>query len=122
MGGFGSQSNYKSAAQEFADAWVDAFNEGGDALDALGGKFDDFFDNLIKKQLMQRGAKRYLEPILKAFDDAVSEGSAGGNNGYDVTKEELDTIAPFLFPTLLMLLCTKPTPGSAMEILLLKFQ
>lgn len=93
MGGFGSQSNYKSAAQEFADAWVDAFNEGGDALDALGDKFDNFFDNLIKKQLMQRGAKRYLEPILKAFDDAVSEGSAGGNNGYDVTKEELDTIA-----------------------------
>ena len=93
MGGFGSQSNYKSAAQEFADAWVDAFNEGGDALDARGGKFDGFFDNLIKKQLMQRGAKRYLEPILKAFDDAVSEGSAGGNNGYDVTKEELDTIA-----------------------------
>ena len=93
MGGFGSQSNYKSAAQEFADAWIDAFNEGGDALDALGDKFDDFFDNLIKKQLMQRGAKRYLEPILKAFDDAVSEGSAGGNNGYDVTKEELDTIA-----------------------------
>lgn len=93
MGGFGSQSNYKSAAQEFADAWVDAFNEGGDALDALGDKFDDFFDNMIKKQLMQRGAKRYLEPILKAFDDAVSEGSAGGNNGYDVTKEELDTIA-----------------------------
>lgn len=93
MGGFGSQSNYKSAAQEFADTWVDAFNEGGDALDALGDKFDDFFDNMIKKQLMQRGAKRYLEPILKAFDDAVSEGSAGGNNGYDVTKEELDTIA-----------------------------
>lgn len=93
MGGFGSQGNYKSAAQEFTDAWVDAFNEGGDALDALGDKFDDFFDNLIKKQLMQRGAKRYLEPILKAFDDAVSEGSAGGNNGYDVTKEELDTIA-----------------------------
>lgn len=93
MGGFGSQSNYKSAAQEFADAWVDAFNEGGDALDALGDKFDDFFNNLIKKQLMQRGAQRYLEPILKAFDDAVSEGSAGGNNGYDVTKEELDTIA-----------------------------
>lgn len=93
MGGFGSRSNYKSAAQEFADAWVDAFNEGGDALDALGDKFDGFFNNLIKKQLMQRGAKRYLEPILKAFDDAVSEGSAGGNNGYDVTKEELDTIA-----------------------------
>ena len=27
FGGFGSQANYKSAAQEFADAWMDAFNE-----------------------------------------------------------------------------------------------
>ena len=92
MGGFGSQSNYKSAAQEFADAWVDAFNEGEDALSVLEDKFDDFFNNMLKKQLMQRAAKLYLEPIMKAFDEAVSEGSAGGNNGYDVTKEELQTI------------------------------
>ena len=92
MGGFGSKSNYKSAAQEFADAWVDAFNEGSDALEALEGKFDDYFNNLLKKQLMMRAADTYIKPILAAFDAAVAEGSAGGNNGLDVTEEELNRI------------------------------
>ena len=92
MGGFGSESNYKSAAQEFADAWVDAFNEGSDALEALEGKFDDYFNNLLKKQLMMRAADTYIKPILAAFDAAVAEGSAGGNNGLDVTEEELNRI------------------------------
>lgn len=92
MGGFGSDSNFKSAAQEFADAWVDAFNEGSDALEALEGKFDDYFNNLLKKQLMMRAANTYIKPILAAFDAAVAEGSAGGNNGLDVTEEELNRI------------------------------
>lgn len=92
MGGFGSDSNFKSAAQEFADAWVDAFNEGSDALEALEGKFDDYFNNLLKKQLMMRAADAYIKPILAAFDAAVAEGSAGGNNGLDVTEEELNRI------------------------------
>ena len=92
MGGVGSDSNFKSAAQEFADAWVDAFNEGSDALEALEGKFDDYFNNLLKKQLMMRAADTYIKPILAAFDAAVAEGSAGGNNGLDVTEEELNRI------------------------------
>ena len=92
MGGFGSESNFKSATQEFADAWVDAFNEGSDALEALEGKFDDYFNNLLKKQLMMRAADAYIKPILAAFDAAVAEGSAGGNNGLDVTEEELNRI------------------------------
>ena len=92
MGGFGSDSNFKSAAQEFADAWVDAFNEGSDALEALEGKFDDYFNNLLKKQLMMRAADKYIQPILAAFDKAVAEGEAGGNNGLDVTEEELNRI------------------------------
>ena len=92
MGGFGSDSNFKSAAQEFADAWVDAFNEGSDSLEALEGKFDDYFNNLLKKQLMMRAADTYIKPILAAFDAAVAEGGAGGNNGLDVTEEELNRI------------------------------
>ena len=92
MGGFGSDSNFKSAAQEFADAWVDAFNEDSDALEALEGRFDDYFNNLLKKQLMMRAADKYIKPILAAFDAAVAEGSAGGNNGLDVTEEELNRI------------------------------
>lgn len=92
LGGFGSQSNYKSAAKAFSEAWVDAFNEGSDALKALNNKFDEYFNTMLTKQLMNRATSKYIQPILEAFDKAVSDGSEGGNNGLDVTKKELEGI------------------------------
>lgn len=92
LGGFGSQSNYKSAAEAFSEAWVDAFNEGSDALEALNNKFDEYFNTMLTKQLKNRATSKYIQPILEAFDKAVSEGSEGGNNGLDVTKKELEGI------------------------------
>lgn len=92
LGGFGSQSNYKSAAEAFSEAWVDAFYEGSDALEALNNKFDEYFNTMLTKQLMNRATSKYIQPILEAFDKAVSEGSEGGNNGLDVTKKELEGI------------------------------
>lgn len=92
LGGFGSQSNYKSAAEAFSEAWVDAFNEGSDALEALNNKFDEYFNTMLTKQLMNRATSKYIQPILEAFDKAVSEGSEGGNNGLYVTRKELEGI------------------------------
>lgn len=92
LGGFGSQSNYKSAAEAFSEAWVDAFKDGSDALEALNNKFDEYFNTMLTKQLMNRATSKYIQPILEAFDKAVSEGSEGGNNGLDVTKKELEGI------------------------------
>lgn len=92
LGGFGSQSNYKSAAEAFSEAWVDAFNEGSDTLEALNNKFDEYFNTMLTKQLMNRATSKYIQPILEAFDKAVSEGSEGGNNGLDVTRKELEGI------------------------------
>lgn len=92
LGGFGSKSNYKSAAEAFAQAWVDAFGEGSDALDALNNKFNEYVKNLIVKQTTTRLVGKMIEPILKAVDEAVSEGSEGGNNGLEVTKSELQKI------------------------------
>lgn len=92
LGGFGSKSNYKSAAEAFAQAWVDAFGEGSDALDALNNKFNEYVKNLIVKQATTRLVGKMVEPILKAVDEAVSEGSEGGNNGLEVTKSELQKI------------------------------
>lgn len=92
LGGFGSQSNYKSAAEAFSEAWADAFIEGSDALEALNNKFDEYFNTMLTKQLMNRATSKYIQPILEAFDKAVSEGSEGGNNGLDVTKKELEGI------------------------------
>ena len=92
LGGFGSEANYKSAAEAFAEAWVDAFNEGSDALDALNDKFDEYIENLITKQATQRVVGKLIEPLLKEIDNAISEGSEGGNNGLDLTKNELAKI------------------------------
>lgn len=92
LGGFGSQSNYKSSAEAFSEAWVDAFKEGSDALEALNNKFEEYFNTMLTKQLMNRATSKYIQPILEAFDKAVSEGSEGGNNGLDVTKKELEGI------------------------------
>lgn len=92
LGGFGSKSNYKSAAEAFAQAWVDAFGEGSDALDALNNKFNEYVKNLIVKQATTRLVGKMIEPILKAVDEAVSEGSEGGNKGLEVTKSELQKI------------------------------
>ena len=92
FGGFGTEENFKSAAEAFSEAWVNAFNEGSDALEALEDKFNDYFDNLLVKQITQRAAESYIKPILDAFDSAVAEGSEGGHNGTDVTEDELDRL------------------------------
>lgn len=92
LGGFGSQANYKSAAEAFANAWVDAFNEGSDSLDALNEKFDEYFNNLLTKQVTQRASEKFIKPILERIDKAVAVGSEGGNNGLDVTTDELAEI------------------------------
>nr|DAG82290.1 MAG TPA: tail tape measure [Caudoviricetes sp.] len=92
LGGFGSQANYKSAAEAFASAWVDAFNEGSDSLDALNEKFDEYFNNLLTKQVTQRASEKFIKPILESIDKAVAVGSEGGNNGLDATTDELAEI------------------------------
>lgn len=92
LGGFGTKANYKSAAEEFAKAWVDAYNEGSDALEALNDKFDEYIQNLIVKQATQRIVGKMVEPLLKKIDNAVEQGSEGGNNGLNLVKAELDNI------------------------------
>lgn len=89
LGGFGSEANYKAAAQAFADAWFDAYKEGSNALDALNEKFEEYIQNLIKKQLMLRVAQKYLKPLLEMVDKSLEEGSDGGMK---LTDQELAAI------------------------------
>lgn len=72
LGGLGSEANYKSAAQEFADAWFEAFNEGSNTLDALNDQFDQLIENLVKKQLMLHVTDQFLKPIFELIDKTVS--------------------------------------------------
>ena len=73
MGGFSSQEAIKDAAMDFVDAWAEAYNETGDGLDALRGKWDEYFNNLLKKQMMMKVASKYIEPALKEIDEALED-------------------------------------------------
>ena len=84
LGGLGSVENMKSAAQEFIDAWYDAYKETGDGLAGLNEQFDEFVDNTLKKQLMLRAAEKYLEGFFKEFDKMFEDGV--------VTGEEMSNI------------------------------
>lgn len=72
-GGFGSEANYKSAAEKFAEAWVNAFKESNDTLEALNNTFGEFVANLVKKQIVLKAAELYLRPVFESLDDLVSE-------------------------------------------------
>ena len=89
LGGFGSEANYKAAAQAFADVWFDAYKEGSNALDALNEKFEEYIQNLIKKQIMLRVAQKYLKPLLEMIDKSLEKGSDGG---MILTDQELAAI------------------------------
>ena len=89
LGGFGSEANFKSAAEAFGEAWFDAFNEASDTLDALSGKFDEYFNNLVKKQITYRAAQQALQPLLSALDDALDP---EGDGGSALTRKEKEAI------------------------------
>lgn len=84
MGGFGTEENFKSAAQEFANAWYEAFKETGDGMKGLETTFQDFMDNIVKKQLLFRGTETILKPLLGMIDEAVKDSI--------LTKDELSGI------------------------------
>ena len=84
VGGFGSDESYKEAASEFVSAWLDAYKETGQGLDGLNEKFDEFFMNMIEKQLLYRGVNNYLDGFYKEFDAMFDDNT--------VTKEELANI------------------------------
>ena len=74
LGGLGSDANYKSAAEDFTEAWFDAYREVGDGIGGLEDTFNEFIDNVVKKQLLMRGTNKLLEPVLRMIDKAVDDG------------------------------------------------
>ena len=86
-GGFGSDDNIKSAAEDFVSAWLDAFNETGNGLDALSDKMDEWLNNAIQKQLLMRLSEQYITPLLSQFDQMFEETS---DMGRQMSQAELE--------------------------------
>ena len=99
FGGIG-EINYRSAAQEFVDAWKEAFLETGDGLEGLKNHFDEFLQEWFVKQATMRIAGKMLQPLFEQIDRAVDQYNTGGTTvllgELNAVKEKFSTIAPQL--------------------------
>lgn len=96
LGGFGSGADMKSAAEEFTSAWMEAYMETGDGLDALNEKWDEFIQNIIVKQLALRGISKFLEPIMKQIDAAIGNDSYLSSDELAKIKENIEKLNPLM--------------------------
>lgn len=96
LGGFGSGADMKSAAEEFASAWMDAYRETGDGLDALTEKWDEYINNIIVKQLALRGIEKFLKPVMDLIDKSIEKDSYLSTDEMEKIKEAIDKTVPEL--------------------------
>lgn len=115
LGGIGSDEGYKSAAEDFVNAWLEAYKETGDGLKGLEDEFNSIMENFVKKQLVQRVLGGYLAPILKKIDEAVgaadeeqlsatevSERLNAALDVFDASKEDVNSLMSILIERLNM--------------------
>ena len=79
-------SDIKEAAEQFVSAWVDAWRQGGDTMEALNEKFDDMIDNMIAKSVASYLVSKRLQNIFDEVDKMTDENSEGGS---EITMNEL---------------------------------
>ena len=72
LGGLGSGSDVRDAAEGFVDAWADAFGETSDGISGLKEEFNDFMKNIVKKQAYMKIADHWInkfgDMINASFD------------------------------------------------------
>ena len=72
LGGLGTGSDVRDAAEGFVDAWADAFGETRDGLSGLKEQFNDFMKNIVKKQAYMKIADHWInkfgDMINASFD------------------------------------------------------
>lgn len=72
LGGVGSDENFKTLAENFASAWLEAFQETGDGLSGLQESFDDFMENYVKQQILLRLSDKFLKPMFEELDSLIA--------------------------------------------------
>lgn len=82
-GGLGGE--YKDAAQGFVDAWMQAFRETGNGLDALNEHFEDFLWDIAGKQVLLRAADKFFSPLYEELESRLT----ADTSSYDKKEAEL---------------------------------
>ena len=89
LGAFASDENKKSGAEAFLDAWMEAYKQTGDGLSGLNEQFDEFFEDMIKKQLLQSASNKYLSEFYEQFDSNIKDWADNEISGEDAINNIL---------------------------------
>lgn len=76
MGSVG-ESGVRTEAENFVSAWLDAYKETGDGLDALKEHWDEFFQNLVLKQAVSAVVSRRMGEYVDQINAAIDSGDTG---------------------------------------------
>ena len=82
---FFAGTDLTSAADDFAEAWIDAYKEFGSTTDAMSEKFNDMIESMINKSLAAKIMQEMLQPIFNQIDALSRDGL--------LSTEEIATIA-----------------------------
>lgn len=76
---FGSltASGYRSEAESWVDAWLDAYKETGDGLDSLKDSWQDFYEQIVLKQAASSVVSKRMAKYIDAINAAIDSGSTG---------------------------------------------
>ena len=96
----GGTYDYKTAAEEFANAWLQAYQETGDGLDGLKEHFRDFAKDLLLKQAVMTGASEIIKPLEEQITNSLKDDykiTDGEWNSIDrVQEDQLEKLDEFL--------------------------
>ena len=71
---FFTGTDLSSAAQDFADAWIEAYKEFSSTTDAMSEKFNDMIQNMISRSLAAKVMQEMLQPIFDQIDTLSKDG------------------------------------------------
>ena len=87
-----ARDEYLSQAQDFVDAWVEAFRETGNGLSGLEDNFEEFFMNVLKQQAAMAISEKFIQPIIDDLNTALDDYELDDKEAQDLYDNAMATM------------------------------
>lgn len=87
-----SLEGQQTLAEDFANAWLSSFEEVGNGVQGLEDTFNEFVRNVVLKQLVQVGSKKYIDQLSEIINGIVSDGEVSAGEMVDLQNAWNDEI------------------------------
>lgn len=81
-----------SAAQEFAEAWIEAYKEFGSVTGAMSEKFNEMIQNMIVQSLAAKVMESILSPLFTQIDELAKDSELSAEDIALISKQVPDYI------------------------------